>query len=406
MNTKTTKSRTGNESPDWMRDVSPEMEIILLCIGAMREGTAAVEEKLKKGSDWARLEKLALDHKVLPLLYNRLSALPDAALSREAINRINSIYKLNALRNLRLSQSLLRLLDLLSENKIEAIPFKGPALAVQAYGDLSLRTISDLDFLVHTEDFPAIYDMMIRSGAQSTFPLDEKMKEYCRLFRRDLGFNDSVSWIDFHHRFTQGPARISLKEKTWQNRKNIELLDREIPVLSPEHALLCTCMNGTKENWRYLRSLADITHLISRHPDLDWGTLIADAEKIGCLRMLQIGLHLCRQVGALELSEEIPVFRRRQGRVEKLAGKYFRKMLKGDSKPNKWQGTTALLESLDSVVPRVSLLVDFLFVPTPSDWMMIKLPLFFRHLYYIVRPMRLFSRLIARSINRFFRHCH
>jgi hypothetical protein len=157
-------------------------------------------------------------------------------------------------------------------------------------------------------------------------------------------------------------------------------------------------MNGTKENWRYLRSLADITHLISRHPDLDWGTLVADAEKIGCLRMLQMGLHLCRAVGGLESSNEIPVSRPRQAQAEKLAGKYFRKMLKGDSKPDKWQGTAALLKSMDSVVSRISLLIDFLFVPTPQDWMMVRLPLFLRHLYYIIRPLRLFSRLLAKKI--------
>jgi hypothetical protein len=301
---------------------------------------------------------------------------------------------------------LLRILALLSENRIETVPFKGPALAVQAYGDLSLRTISDLDFLVHTKDFPAVYDMIIRSGAQSTFPLDEKMKEYCKSFRRDLGFYDSVSWIDFHHQFTQGPARISLEERVWQNKKTIELLNHEIPVLSPEHSLLCTCMNGTKENWRYLRSLADISHLVSRHPGLDWESLAADAEKIGCLRMLRMGLQLCRLVGVLEPSKETPLLNSRHKQIEKSAGKYLRQALRGDSKPNKWQGTTAMLKSMDAVAPRVSLLVDFLFVPTPIDWMTIKLPLFLRHLYYIVRPVRLFSRLIARSINRLFRHSH
>lgn len=396
-------SRTKTALPGRMQEVSPEMEIILLCIGAGLEKTASIGEKLKKRIDWAKLEKLALHHKVLPLLCDRMNALPDIAPQWERMNRINSIYKLNALRNLRLSQSLLRILTLLSENRIEAIPFKGPALAVLAYGDLSLRTISDLDFLVHTKDFPAIYDIMIRAGSQSTFPLYGTMREYCKLFRRDLGFHDSVSWIDFHHQFTQGPGRISLGESMWQNKKTIALLNREIPVLSPEHSLLCTCMNGTKENWRYLRSLADITHIISRHPSLEWENLAADAEKIGCLRMLRMGLHLCRMVDALEPSKEIPLFHRRQVRIEKPAGKYLQHTLKGNSKPNKWQGTAALLKSMDAAVPRVSLLVDFLFVPTPLDWMTIRLPLFLHPLYYIVRPMRLFSRLIARLSDRLFR---
>jgi len=40
---------------------------------------------------------------------------------------------------------------LLEENGIEALTFKGPALAQMAYGDTSLRHYSDLDILIRKE---------------------------------------------------------------------------------------------------------------------------------------------------------------------------------------------------------------------------------------------------------------
>jgi hypothetical protein len=44
------------------------------------------------------------------------------------------------------------------------VPFKGPALAVQAYGDLSLRQYDDLDLLIHEADVPRAYQLLIANG--------------------------------------------------------------------------------------------------------------------------------------------------------------------------------------------------------------------------------------------------
>ena len=45
----------------------------------------------------------------------------------------------------------LRDIAALSRQGVEAIPFKGPVLALQAYGDLGLRVFRDLDFLVRDD---------------------------------------------------------------------------------------------------------------------------------------------------------------------------------------------------------------------------------------------------------------
>jgi hypothetical protein len=189
-----------------------------------------------------------------------------------------------------------RVIELLSANGIAVIAFKGLALSIQAYGDLSLRNFCDLDLLIQTKDFHKIYDVLTSAGFRSHFPLTNRMKRYWMVFRRDFEFIDGKNILDFHHQMTQGPRRISLKEKTWQNQCTVELLSREIPVLSPEHSLLSICIHGTKDRWRTLRVIADISHLISRHPGLNWQTLVSDAKEIGCLRMLCVGLRLSRNL--------------------------------------------------------------------------------------------------------------
>jgi hypothetical protein len=61
-------------------------------------------------------------------------------------------------------QQLLQTLELLRESGIQTVPFKGPALAVQAYGDLSLRQYDDLDLLIHEADVPRAYQLLIANG--------------------------------------------------------------------------------------------------------------------------------------------------------------------------------------------------------------------------------------------------
>lgn len=374
-----------------------EMEIILRSIGVGENRQIPITEILKKGIDWLKLEKISLHHKMLPLLYNQLKKVDKSLVPEKEMAELKSIYKGNALRNIRLSQVLHRATTLLSENGIEVIAFKGPALTVQAYGDLSLRSFDDLDLLAHTGDFGKIYNVLTAAGFRSNFPLTERMKQYWMRFRRDFELSDGKSGFDIHHQITQGPKRISLKEKTWQNQWAVELLSQKIPALSPEHSLLTLCIHGTKDRWNSLRIIADIAHLICHHPDLNWKTLVSDAEGIGCLRMLWVGLRLTQQICRLELPGEVLERIKKDRKAGKLASKYLPQLLSVEKrKTDKLYESLALIKSMDSFVPRVMYLTHFIFTPTPLDWKTIQLPEFLYPLYYLVRPFRLFFKLVSR----------
>ncbi len=380
--------------------LSPEMEIVFQSIGVKEDRENAIAEILKKGIDWKKLREIVLYHKVLPILYKQLKKMDDSLVPQEEMAEMTSLYKNNALHNLRNAQILHRVIRLLSENGIDVIPFKGPALAIQTYGDLSLRNFSDLDFLIHTEDFNRIYEVLTAAGFCSSFPLTKGMKQYWMLFRRNFMFSDGPTIIDFHHQITQGPRRISLKEKTWQNRCTVELLSLKIQVLSPEHSLLCLCIHATKDRWGILRIMADIAHLISRHPGLNWRTMVSDAKEIGCLRMLCVGLQLSRQVCGLKLKlpDRILELIRKNRKARKLASKYLHQLLiiERTGKTGKLYETFALINSMDSFGPRIKYLGYFAFTPTPLDWKFIKLPEFLYPLYHLVRPFRLLFKLVSR----------
>lgn len=98
---------------------------------------------------WALLIEEAEAESLLPFLARWLNA---SAENRNtfalAVGRIRPILATIAARNLVLAEELTRLLRRLRAERLPCIPFRGPALAEYLYGDVTLRTMSDLDILV------------------------------------------------------------------------------------------------------------------------------------------------------------------------------------------------------------------------------------------------------------------
>jgi hypothetical protein len=383
-------------------DLSPEMEVIFRSIGVEKNREVRIAEILKKGIDWATLETTAREHNVLPLLYTQLKNLDESLVRPEEMLRMEAHYRGNVLRSLRLAQTLHWIIEMLYGNGIDVIAFKGPALAVQAYGDLLLRTFADLDILVHPGDFYRTCDVLTAAGLHSSVPLNKHTKKYWRRFRRNIEFTDNINFIDIHQQVTPGPKRFGLKEKTWQNQNMVDLLFGKIPVLSPEHSLLCICVHAAQNDWGSLRSMADIAHLISRHPGLNWNDLIADARGIGCLRMLRLGLQLSQTIGGVELPAEARQLIGEDRETGELSKKFLQQLLNRSKnrtgktvKARKLNDTLTLIRSMDSLAPRISYLAYFVFTPTILDWKVIKLPGFLWPVYFLVRPFRLFFKWVA-----------
>jgi Uncharacterised nucleotidyltransferase len=87
--------------------------------------------------DWADLLQLAEQHGVMPLLSENLIPLAVEPIGRDAIpsfvvDKLQQTSQANTLRNLFLVRELSKLLNLLEQQGVPAIPFKGPTLAALA----------------------------------------------------------------------------------------------------------------------------------------------------------------------------------------------------------------------------------------------------------------------------------
>jgi hypothetical protein len=96
-----------------------------------------LRDLLRRRLDWPALIQTATEQRVLPLVYTSLQTLGDDLVPAGHKARLKELYRANARASLRSAQALLALLDLLADRGIDAIPLKGPVLAVQAYGDVA-----------------------------------------------------------------------------------------------------------------------------------------------------------------------------------------------------------------------------------------------------------------------------
>ena len=141
------------ESSDGLQ-LKPELSLLLGCAraGDAQEKQAAIEQLLADGIDWTSFAQKALEHGFASFAAHTLARLTPDQVPDDILDAFDALVEQTSRANRALFDELVRLLDALAENGIDAIPFKGPLLAIQVFGDLRLREFADLDFLVHAED--------------------------------------------------------------------------------------------------------------------------------------------------------------------------------------------------------------------------------------------------------------
>src|SRR5215217_5827254 len=128
---------------------------LLLCCARTRASdrvVARLRELAASDVDWEYLFLLARRHSIVPLLYLQLDRHASDLVPAEKLRELKQHYFENSARNTILTAELCRLISSFADSGIEAIPYKGPVLALFAYDNVSLRRFVDLDVIVKKSD--------------------------------------------------------------------------------------------------------------------------------------------------------------------------------------------------------------------------------------------------------------
>jgi hypothetical protein len=361
-----------------------------LVLDSVRVDAAAADlnrQGIKPGLNWAALRQLALRQGVMPLVYKRLESLPAAVVPAGEMARWRDIFLTNAAQNVRLTRKLIQVLDLLEGQGIEAVPFKGPELAVRAYGDTALRSLGDLDILIRNRDFERVYEVMEGAGYRSNFPAIGGMKRLWERSGRDFLFLDQTAIYDFHQRLHQGHRKFRISEEVWHNLARVQLLSRRVPVLGAEDTLLMLTVHAAKHSWQPLKWLVDVAHFAAAQPGLDWSRLFVRAEHMGCRRILAITLCLSRDLTGLTLPPQVGERVCRDPKALKLAARFKGEILVGQ-RPSQLAEFMGIPQTLDTPVDKIRYVGYYLLTPSALDLAVVRLPVALYPLYTLIRPFR------------------
>ncbi len=76
---------------------------------------------------------------------------------------------------------------------------------------------------------------------------------------------------------------------------------RTVAVPSKTDLLIMLCVHGSSHYWTSLKWVCDIAAFMRKYSDPDWIHLSAEAKKLGCWRMLLVGLSLAKVIIGAEL---------------------------------------------------------------------------------------------------------
>lgn len=372
-----------------------EHELLLCCARTECDTEVANRLRVLAGAsiDWDYVFQLARRHSVLPLIYRQLQTHASDLVPDDRLVQLKQSYQENVARNLVLTSELMTLLRTFGDAGIESVPFKGPALALIAYNDLSLRRFVDLDVIVKKEDVFRARDIILQAGYKTPKPLNEDQQlvllrtQHCLQFSRENGrMIFELHWNVASDLFASPVSATDF----WRRLIDIEIDGQVVKSFSADDLLFSLCVHGSRHIWERLSWICDVAELIKRQ-QLDWATLMDRAIKTDCERMFYLGLFLAERL----LGASLPAGVRAKFETDE----YLQTLT---------EGITARLFSGTEHIPATSGQVFrfnfslrkswrgrakyFAFTLRPNDvdlsgvWL--PRPLYFA--YYLVRPMRLF----------------
>ena len=377
-----------------------EIKILLSCSGAHIKTKRAekINELLHNDINWDMLLDIANLERMLPLLYRNFILISPKKVPEAVMTRLRNEYLFNSSRNLKLTRELLFIIENFNAKGIPIMPFKGPVLAEQVYGDIALRSFTDLDLLIPEREYTRAEELLQSLGYLNDLKLTPaqnaaflKSKHHLHFYATKTGTSVELHWRISSSLF---PLQPDLSE-AWNRSGITTILGKNVPCFSPEDSLQILCEHGTRHKWSRLSWVYDVAGMVETKK-INLPCLIEKAEKFGNKRPLLLGLLLASDLIDMHLTSEIYWMAKSDKAIRANARQVKEYFFK------KYLSPKSIFESKDlqamknfvfyaNLMSRYQFLrtIRYAFTPSTEDWTMVSLPDALFPLYYLVRSLRL-----------------
>ena len=376
------------------------VDLLICCAGVDPEKGPKLQALISKGVDWNLVIEQGQRHQILPLLYWSLKTHCPGKVPDPIMKELKEFLQTNARKNLFAISELLRILNLLEEKGIKAIPFKGPVLTSILYGNPGLRCYGDLDILIPKNDFLLATEIICNNGYFPTIPFASPPPE-AKIFRANCEYSFFRSLPEVHLEIHWGIAPSwffsSIDFEPWWDRvEQISLGGGNIPSLSVEILVFTLCVHGAKHLWSNLKWTSDLARLIEIRK-INWLNLMELASRLKCQRMIHLGLLLAKQL----LDAPIPIHIINNIEKDDLSMRLSREVQEGyysNGQPAIMVSSIFLAKVQDEWLNRFRVCLGLCLNPTTVERKSFPLPEYLHSVYYFYRPIRLLKKYICGSL--------
>lgn len=209
------------------------------------------------------------------------------------------------LQSIRLAVSLAQIFSLFQKHGIKAISLKGPLLAQELYGNISLRYCGDLDILVDPENYIKARTLLLENGFHP---------EDCVTTEKQLGYL-MHNPVDHHTILAKSGVVVELHWKSlhlepasfdelYKRCTAGNLCGTEIPVLCRPDCIGLLIRHGVQHGFYNLRWLTDLYELILHADEQELQQVCSALSEYGYLFSFLTAILLLKQFGLLQVRIE------------------------------------------------------------------------------------------------------
>lgn len=371
--------------------VSKELELLLELIKADNDERIKLkQDEWFKDVNWSYFLQLVKHHRVYPLIYLKLKDIKKGLVPEDIIQILYKEYRKNTLQMLQLCGEMEQISRLFIENQIQLLFLKGPVLAHDLYGDISLRTCRDLDILVSRKDAEEAENLLLNLGyisEEGPILLNEKKwkKHHVEYSHPKKGIK-----IEIHWRLHMPPMKEPTFNELWKRKRSITFTNYPVFCLGEEDLFLHLVVHGARHAWFRLRWLKDIDQILKKGINFEKVNLLI--KKYKYYNMMGQAYILASQLLNSPIYESMKVLTNRKN-AKTLAQKAFLYI----SFSKNFSYDTPYLFSLNST-PRKLLYLIIIFYPNSLDMDTLNLPRPFHFLYFLLRPFLWLKRQKEKSL--------
>jgi len=361
-----------------------------------------IDNILRQQLDWNYIFKVIERNAVTPIFVWNLLRHFNQLLPEEVKKTLNREFQEHTRHNMFLTRKLIEIIGFFNSNDIPILPFKGPLLANQAYGNLALRRFGDLDILLPPKYLETGIKLLMTNGYTPTSGLNWLSKtNWHTSHKKDVGFisADKNVLLELHWKLSGSHFAVPFEmSRLWQKLETVNLAGIKVNTLSFNDLLIYLCLHGAKHSWERFGWICDINELIRSEKDIDWNLVNAEAKRLGCENTLALGLYLVHEFFGLKVP--VPNWQKIENDltlreiVTDIRARLFApemvSVVIGDRYLYQLKLKEKFWDRWKLHLHYILWYLKIIFTPNETDKNLFQLPRWLGPLYLIMRPLRLF----------------